>query len=135
MADYLEQAALNYIFRGVAWTPAGTLYAAAYTATASLEASNGTANEVSGGGYARVAIVKGTAAWNAPDAGGTVDNISVLNFGTATADWGTITTISLIDTSSGTGNVYMYGNLTASKAIASSDIFQIAAGNLDVSFA
>jgi hypothetical protein len=135
MSDYLEAAALNYIYRGVAWTPAGTLYAAAYTATASLEASNGTANEVTGGGYARVALIKGTAAWNAPGAGGLIDNISVLNFGTATASWGTITTISLIDTSSGTGNLYMYGDLTASKAIASSDIFQIAAGDLDLTFA
>lgn len=134
MADYLEAAALNYIFRDVAWTPAGTLYAGAATSTVT-DSYSGTANEVSGGGYARVALIRGTAAWNAPGAGGTIDNINVLVFGTATANWGTITDIYLVDKATGTGNVYMFGTLTASKAVGSGDIFQISAGDLDIVFA
>jgi len=135
MADYLEAAALNYIYRGVAWTPAGTLYAAAATATVA-DNSTGTAGECAGGGYARVALIKGTAAWNAPGTAGLIDNISTLVFGTATdANWGTITDIYLVDTSTGTGNVYMFGTLTATKVVGSGDIFQISAGDLDITFA
>ena len=132
MTDYLEAALLNHTFRAVAWTAPATVWAAAML-TNPVDAGTG-GTEVSAGGYARVALISGTAAWNAPAASGLIDNLAVLNFGTATADWGTVTGIAIYNAAT-SGTALMFGTLTANKAIASSDIFQIAAGDLDITFA
>ena len=133
MSDFLEQSALNYIYRGVAWTPAGTLYV--MLGTSAWDDTGGTVPEVNGGGYVRAGIVKATGGWSAPGVAGTISNGTALNFGTATAAWGTVTHMALIDQSTGTGNVYMQGTLTASKVVGSGDIFQMAVGAVQVTFA
>lgn len=128
ISDYLEDTLQNWYWRGVAHTPAATAFLALYTANPS-DAGGGT--EVSAGGYARYPVVKGTANWNASSAG-TVTNLPAFVVGTATADWGTITAMSFMDTASGTGNLLWWGTLTASKIVQNGDIFQFAAGSISI---
>ncbi len=128
ISDYLEDAMQNWFWRGVAFTPPGTLYLALYT-SAPNDTGGGTEVGTTSTAYARLAVIKGTAAWNASSAG-TVTNLPAMIVGTATADWGTVTALSFMDTASGTGNMYWWGTLTASKTVQNGDVFQFAAGSL-----
>lgn len=118
----------NFIYGGSALTAPGTVYVGLWTATLSDASTGATAGEVSGGDYARVAMPAGTAYWTASD-GGTVKNAVDVNFGTASADWGTITDWAALNASSA-GTILHYGTLTASKAIASGDAFKIPVNSL-----
>ena len=107
--------------RGVAWT-AFNAYVALFT-SATTDAGGGT--EVSGGGYARQLV--GLSA--ASGAGGLTSNAADIIFPTATADWGTVTHIAIMDAATG-GNMIMHSPLDASKAIATGDTFKINATEL-----
>ena len=87
----------------------------------------GTGTEVSGGSYARTAVTFTVS-------GDLATNSGAVEFPEATGTWGTITHIGVYDASTG-GNLVVHGALTASKAIASGDIFRIPAGDLDVTLA
>lgn len=84
----------------------------------------GSGTEVSGGSYARTAVtfsITGNAATNS----------AAVEFPEATASWGTITHIGVMDASSA-GTMIVHAALTSSKAIASGDVFRINAGDLDI---
>ena len=87
----------------------------------------GTGTEVSGGSYARTAVTFTVS-------GDLATNSGAVEFPEATGTWGTITHIGVYDAST-SGNLVVHGALTASKAIASGDIFRIPAGDLDVTLA
>lgn len=128
LSDYLENALINHIFRNTDFTRPANIYVALYTAA---PGDSGGGTEVSGGSYARVAIATGaSSAWNAASGGATA-NTGVATFPTATANWGTVTHIGLLDASTA-GNLLFHGALTASKVVNSGDIFRINAGDLDV---
>ena len=129
-SNYLENKLLDYVFGKTAFDPPGTIYAGLWTATLDDASTGATAGEVAGSGYARVAIVNGTADWDAAS-GGTKSNTNVVNFGTAGADWGTVTDFALLDANS-EGNILYFGALTASKVISNGDSATIAAGALDI---
>jgi len=118
--DYAENAILN-LMRSVAWT-AFNAYVALFT-TATTDAGGGT--EVSGGGYARQLV--GLSA--ASGVGGLTSNAADIIFPTATADWGTVTHIAIMDAATG-GNMIMHSPLDASKTIATGDTFKINATEL-----
>jgi hypothetical protein len=135
-SNYLENKLLDHVLGEGARTftsPAG-LWLALFTNTgtgtsANLEAGTLT-DEVttSGTAYGRQTVdfsaaVNGTAATN-----GTV------TWTTATANWGTVTHVAVMDAST-SGNVLFYGNLTSSKVIETGDTFQISSTNLTVSLA
>lgn len=84
----------------------------------------GTGTEVSGGSYARVAATFTVS-------GDTASNSAAIEFAAASASWGTVTHLAVLDASTG-GNIIAHGALTASKAIGSGDIFRIATGDLDI---
>lgn len=86
------------------------------------EAGSGT--EVSGGSYARTSV-----SFSITDNAAT--NSAAVEFPEATASWGTITHIGVMDASSG-GTMIVHAALTSSKAIASGDVFRINAGDLDI---
>lgn len=69
--DYLENAALNHIFRNVAMTSPGAVYIALFT-VAPTDAGGGT--EVTGSGYARQAVTFGAAV------GGAIANTGAVSF-------------------------------------------------------
>ena len=131
-SDYLEGQLIAHIFRTSSFTKPTGLYVALFTA-APNDAGGGT--EVAGGGYARVARAPLDANWAAPSSGnGVTSNIAALDFGTASANWGTITHFAIFDASSG-GNMLVWGALTASRTVNSGDAFQIPANQLTVTFA
>jgi hypothetical protein len=119
-SNYLETKVLGHVFGGTAYTQP-TKYIALYS-SAPGEAGGGT--EISGTNY-----VRQTAAFTVT--GDTASNTAAIEFPTAGSAWGTITHIGVMDASSA-GNLLAYGTLTASKTIASGDVFRIPLGDLDI---
>lgn len=132
-SDYYEDEIIDHMLRNQSFTPPAAIYVALFTAATGLEANNPTA-EVSGGAYTRKAVVL-----TAPS-GGACENNATITFPEATADWGTVTHVAIVDheTNSTWGtnvNVLMWSALDASKAVGSGYTFQINSGDLDVSVA
>jgi len=135
LSDYLEAQLLNLLFRTqTAWKPTA-IYIALWTATLTDASTGATAGEVSGGSYARQQVTQLDANWTAPGAGGATDNVNAITFPQATANWGTITDVMIVDTSSGAGNCLFYGALTAPKTVNSGDTFKFNVGDLDLTLA
>jgi len=138
MSDYLEDKVRGYIFRSAAFTQPTTIGVALATAATSDAQTGATLTEAANSGsYARVSNAAGTGNWSAPDTtGGLTDNVGALTFTTATGSWGTITHVMVADSTTwGAGNSFFHGALTASKTVASGDIFKFNAGDLDITFA
>ena len=125
LTDYAENQILN-LMRGVTWA-SFNVYVALFT-TATTDAGGGT--EVIGGGYARQLANLSAAS----GAGGLTSNAADIIFPTATANWGTVTHIAIMDAATA-GNMIMHSPLDASKTIATGDTFKINAGDLDVTMA
>jgi hypothetical protein len=138
-SNFLENKVLDHVLRyGTApYTAPSTVYLALFTGTASTTLDNleaGTlSNEVSTSGtaYSRKAITFDAAS------GGSIDNASPgVTFDAATASWGTVTCVALMDGgTAGSGNVLFYGQVTTAKAIDTGDTFSVSAGSLTVSLA
>jgi hypothetical protein len=120
--DYLENKIIDHMLRNQAYTPPSTVYVALFTG-ATDDTGGGT--EVSGGSYARQAVTLGAAS------GGASSNTADITFPQATAAWGTITHVALMDAETG-GNMLMHSPLDESKTVNNGDTFKINAGDLDV---
>ncbi len=124
-SNYLETAIFNHVFRNTAYTSPASLYLALFTSTATaadLEAGTIT-NEVSGGSYARQAVT-----FSAPT-NGAGGNSGTITFPTASAGWGTIRFVAVMDASS-SGNVLWYAQLTSDVSINSGNTFQFNAASV-----
>lgn len=128
-SDYFENKVLEWICRANFTAPT-EFYVGLWTATLSDTSTGATAGEVSGGSYARVNVTPGTGTFDAASSGATA-NTGAITFPTATASWGTITHMAVLDAAS-TGNILFWADLTASKSVGSGDTFTIAAGDLDI---
>jgi hypothetical protein len=127
-SDYLENKVLDLLLGAVSYTVPTTVYIGLYT-VAPTDAGGGT--EVSGGGYARVAVTNNTT--NFPTASnGSKSNGTTINFPTATADWGTVVAVGIFDASTA-GNLLFWANLTTSKVVQNGDTAQFASGSLTFS--
>ena len=125
-SNYLENALLNLVLRGVAYTSPTDLYVALYT-TDPTDADSGT--EVSGGSYARVKVL-----FNAPvDIGGEAvcANTATIEFPEATNSWGTVTHIGIRDSLT-VGNLLYHGVLQTPKSIDAGDVFRFLAGDIKI---
>jgi len=120
--DFMENKIIDHMLRAQAYTPPATVYVALFTSAPS-DAGGGT--EVSGGAYARQAVTLDAAA------GGASSNSADITFPQATADWGTVTHLALMDALTG-GNMLMHSPLDASKTVNNGDTFKFNAGDLDV---
>ena len=129
MSDFLENELLDHVLSAATYTAPATTHIALYTA-APNDAGGGT--EVSGGTYARVAYTNSVGNWPAAS-GGSKSNANVIDFGTATANWGTIVAVAILDAGAA-GNFLFYGNLTASKTVNNGDGFKFLATKLVVAF-
>jgi hypothetical protein len=125
ISNYLENALLNATLRNTTYTSPATVYAALFT-TDPTDAGSGA--ECTGSGYARKAITFG-----APSNGVTT-NSAACEFDQATGSWGTLTHFAIFDALT-TGNMLYYGALTASKTIASGDVFKFATSSVSVTLA
>lgn len=137
MSDFLENKLIDFLFRGqalgitgasaAAGTGPSNFYVALYTATPA-DVAGGT--EVTGGSYARVAVVSTLANWAGTQAAastvassgntGATSNNGALTYPTPSANWGVITGFGIFDAASA-GNLLIWGALTASKTINNGD--------------
>lgn len=127
-SDYLEDKVLDHILGGPDYTRPATVYAALYTASP-IDVGGGI--EVSGGGYERVAITNNSTNWP-PSVGGTKTNGTDIVFPVATASWGTIEAVGLLDAPTG-GNLLYWATLDTPKAVGAGDTARISAGAFVVS--
>src|SRR5689334_17381576 len=119
--DGVANKLLDYFFNGTGASFASSFYCALFTA-APLSSGGGT--EVSGGSYARQGQTRNTT--NFPLASSrTTKNATLLNFGTATADWGTIVGAAWFDASS-SGNGMAYGPFGTPVTVLNGGTFSIA---------
>ena len=138
-SDFLENKVLDHVLRysTAPYTAPSTLYLALFVNTSGNAATNleaGTlTDEVATSGstaYARKAITFGAAST------GTSTSSATVTFDTATASWGTITHVAIMDGATrGAGNVLFWGAVTTSKTIDTGDTFQVTSGNLTISLA
>lgn len=125
MSNYLENGLLNAVLRNTSYTSPATVYVGLYT---SDPGEGNTGTEVSGGSYARKSATFGS------PSNGVCTNSAAVEFDQATASWGTISHVALLDAIT-SGNLLFYTDITTSKTIESGDIFKIAAGSLSVTLA
>lgn len=137
-SNFLENKLLDHALRyGTApYTGASTLYLALFINTSGNAATNleaGTLTDevsTSGTAYARQAVT-----FAAASSGSSATNATV-TFPTATADFGTITHVAVMDgDTEGAGNVLFWGAVTTAKSISTGDTFQVSSGNLTISLA
>ncbi|MCC6311373.1 MAG: hypothetical protein IT345_10705 [Trueperaceae bacterium] len=130
-SDYLEDALVDHIFRGTAFTAPTTIFVSLHSA----DPTDAGGSEVTGTSYARVGVTSGTAAWAATSGtNGLTDNLAAITFPQAGGTWGTVTHVGLYDAASA-GNLLFGGALAASKAIGTNDTFEFAIGDLDITLA
>ena len=126
-SDYLEDKVLDHVFGGNAFTAPSTLHVALYTVAPS---DTGGGTEVSGGAYARQTAAFTVSGTNPT----TASNTAAIEYPTATADYGTVVAVGVLDASSG-GNLLAYSTLDSSKVVSSGDVFRFNAGDLDITLA
>ena len=126
-SDFLENTLLDEVLGATDYTPPGTVYLALFTAAPD---DTGGGTEVSGGGYARVAVTNNSTNWPAAS-GGSKSNGVDMTFPQATADWGTVVAFAIFDASTG-GNMLYWGDLTTSKTINNGDTAKFAAGDITI---
>ena len=126
-SDFLENTLLDEVLGATDYTPPGTVYLALFTAAPD---DTGGGTEVSGGGYARVAVTNNSTNWPAAS-GGSKSNGVDMTFPQATADWGTVVAFAIFDASTA-GNMLYWGDLTTSKTINNGDTAKFAAGDITI---
>jgi hypothetical protein len=135
-SDFLENELLDHVFGNAAYTAPTPLYVALLTdSNTGAQRDAGTVTEVSTGSwtnYARLAVTNN--ATNFPAAsGGAKSNGTDITFAAATIPSGTVTVtaVAIYDAST-SGNIMGAASLTTPKIMSDSDVFVIAAGDLDI---
>lgn len=134
LSNYQEQKLLDHTYNEINFPSPTTTYVALYT-TDPTDANTGT--EVSGGSYARMLVNQsggGAPEWNTAVVDGIgykVDNQDEITFPTATAPWGTVTHVGVLDASSG-GNLLHHTILDSSQVVGIGGIFKFLAGALEL---
>lgn len=123
--SFLRKKFVDSLTGQAAYTPPAALWLSLHKADPGDAGSF--ANEVAGGGYARVSL-SGKMGAADPVSGISVNTVAI-NMGPATTDWGTVNFIGLNDAASG-GNMLIDGAPTLPKTITVGVPFQIPPGNL-----
>lgn len=140
MSNYLENKLVDHIFRATSFTMPAAIWVSLHTAD---PLDTGAGSEVSGNAYARAQLNPSTTNWsNTQDSGsgassgtsGLTQNQGVISFPTPSGTWGTVTHFGIWDASTG-GNLLVYGTLTVSKTINTSDVVTFPVDALSVTFA
>lgn len=108
---------------------AGVFWISLHTATPN-ETGDQTTNETAYTNYARQDEARNTTQWTVT--GNTADNDNAIDYPTCGASGATLTHFGLGSDSSGAGNLFLYGSLTASLAVSNGVTPSFAAGALDV---
>jgi hypothetical protein len=110
-------------------TTAGVFWISLHTADPG-EAGNQTTNETAYTNYARQDEARNTTQWTVTN--DTADNDNAIGFPTGGASGATLTDFGIGSATSGVGNLFLKGALTASLAVSSGVTPSFAAGALDV---
>ena len=131
MSNYLENALINHIFRGTAFSQPSDIYIGLirFYEADKVEAAT-SPQEVSGGSYARTLQDISDSNWDAPSNGAT-QNSSAVIFPTATADWGCVSGVIITDHASA-GNILFHGSLTSMRDVQDGATFKFSTGDLDI---
>ena len=141
MTNAAETALLTLIFNNTDWAnvgdaaglqnsaTAGSFYVSLHTADPG-ETGTQTTSEATYTSYARVAVARSGAGWTV--SGNNVSNAAAINFPAATGGTNTITHFGIGSDSSGTGNLFFKGALSASLSVSSGITPSFAIGDLDV---
>jgi len=135
--NYLENKLIDFRLRGQVYVPPTILYVGLFT---SLPGDAGTGGvEVSGDGYARVAVACNMTNWSATNGAGTttastgvsgtVSNNIDIQFPTALEDWGAIVGAGLWDHPTA-GNLTEIGSIVVVRPVYAGDTPKILAGQL-----
>lgn len=108
---------------------AGVFYISLHTANPNETGTQTTSEAAYTGPYARVSVARSTAGWTV--ASGVADNDAAITFPTATSSE-TETHFGIGSASSGVGNLFLWGALTASLAVSNGVTPSFAIGALDV---
>ena len=134
LSNIYENSTLDHILGTATLTSPSAVYVGLFKSTvdnattlANLE-DNIQTDEVSGGSYARVVATFDSSV------AGSASNTSDITFTTATANWGEVSHIAVMDAATG-GSVIVAGALDTAKTIESGDTFEITTGNLTVTLA
>lgn len=122
---------LNHILRAVVPTYPATMYIRLLT-TPSSKGVSGT--ETTYGGYARVAIVRGTGAFTDPLLTGRSTNVAALTFPqAASAGAGDLVAFDIVNTSAGVfTETYLYGNISPTRSVTVGKTVRFPIGALEV---
>lgn len=123
----LANAILDHVLGGPDYSRISNVYIALYTASPT-SSGGGTEVSTSATAYGRQTVVNTTASWTATS-GGVKSNINLIDFGTATGNWGTVVAGTIMSDPS-TGYILYFGPLTTSKTISTGDGFRIPIGGL-----
>lgn len=123
-----ETAVLQQVFNGTAlpWNGNANLWLALHTADPG-EAGTAVTSEATYGGYARVSVTRST---GFTVSGNQVSNTALTQFPQCTSGSNTITYASIVDTSSGAGNIICRAALTSSITVSTGVQPQFAASAL-----
>ena len=108
---------------------AGVFYISLHTANPN-ETGTQTTSEAAYTSYARVSVARSTSGWSV--ASGVADNDGAITFPAATGGSESETHFGIGSDSTGTGNLFLWGALTASLSVSSGITPQFSAGSLDV---
>lgn len=108
---------------------AGVFYISLHTANPN-ETGSQTTSEAAYTSYARVSVARSTAGWTV--ASGVADNDAAINFPAATGGSETETHFGIGSDTSGAGNLFLWGALSASLAVSSGITPSFAAGACDI---
>ena len=126
-SDYLENKLLDHVLGNTAFSAPATVYFALYTVAPS---DSGGGTEVSGGSYARVAVTNNTTNFNAA-ASGVKRNSTVVTWPTATASWGTVVAVGILDANAA-GNLLFWSTLNTNKTVDNGDTVSIPVNSLTI---
>lgn len=122
-SNTFETHVLNYVFTATSVTRPTAWHLALFTSNPAEDAS-GTEVSTSGTAYARRPVAFTVS-------GNLATNNAAIEFATATASFGTVTHVGVFDSST-SGTLIAYSALSASKAIATGDVFRVPTGDLDI---
>jgi hypothetical protein len=111
-------------------TTAGVFWISLHTGAGPGETGNQTTNEAAYTSYARQDEARNTSQWTVTN--NTADNDNAITFPQATGGSETEAHFGIGSATSGTGNLFLYGALTAGLAVSNGITPEFAAGALDV---
>ena len=129
MTSYLQKKLLDHALGIAEFTMPTLIYGGLHTASPTDSGSLAAEVSTSATGYARQSLLTKMSATDATTGLSSLN--AVVNFGPATADWGTVTYFSISDALTA-GNMLFWGVLTTSQTTPIGEQFQLVAGQLQI---